>query len=51
MTEIPEVGMKAPGFSVSDQNGDNVNLKDLNGKISKTTNEINTLLKNEIKKT
>ena len=32
MTEIPEVGMKASSFSVSDQNGNNVNLKDLNGK-------------------
>ena len=31
MTEIPEVGMKAPSFSVRDQNGDDVNLKDLVG--------------------
>ena len=27
-----EIGNKAPDFSVSDQNGDDVNLKDLSGK-------------------
>ena len=31
MTEIPEVGMKAPDFSVRDQNGNDVNLKNLTG--------------------
>ena len=32
MVEIPNVGTKAPDFSVLNQNGENINLKDLNGK-------------------
>ena len=32
MVEIPNVSTKAPEFSVLNQNGDNINLKDLKGK-------------------